>query len=373
MKPAVPRDAIRLTRLTIESVTWFTEKFNLLDGGTEEKLKMGHFIQEDTLEMMVTIADRENLPGGDGIINKGRQVIENEDVFHLLAHIVTPIDKQGMMDALRVSVYSATDLDRFEAKYGTEIKPEKYDDFYNIMCTYRNKFSKKVELLSIHGKKLMPTLVFNKYGEVGMSTYFFEGMAIKDLGEAIWLGVSTEKKNKCSRDFDKFLEYFYERLLAYRDDARKYLVMRRIPSPRAKNESGSDRPAHKREIDRYSSRRPFRGRKMSDDSADIRIADAARVEEYERGYETQVKENELYQDGGPDTEDQYDVDESRDRVSHGPSGDELEHSSAVIGRSTPVAHPHESSTSFPNKHASGYTQGTPQYINRSAGLANVSG
>ena len=136
MKPAVPRDAIRLTRLTIESVTWFTEKFNLLDGGTEEKLKMGHFIQEDTLEMMVTIADRENLPGGDGIINKGRQVIENEDVFHLLAHIVTPIDKQGMMDALRVSVYSATDLDRFEAKYGTEIKPEKYDDFYNIMCTY---------------------------------------------------------------------------------------------------------------------------------------------------------------------------------------------------------------------------------------------
>ena len=102
---------------------------------------------------------------------------------------------------------------------------------------------------------------------------------------------------------------------------------------------------------------------MSDDSADIRIADAARVEEHERGYETQVKENELYQDGGPGTEDQCDVDESTDRVSHGPSEDELENNPAEFGRGTPAAPQRESPTPFKNRHAS----------DRSPVVVNVSG
>ena len=151
------------------------------------------------------------------------QLISNVQVFKILAAMVTPQDKQQMIDLLNVSVLSKAETDRFRARYGISIEPKDYEDFYVDMLLYEDRFKKLIEVVSVRGSKLLPMTLFTKNKEPGLADYFMRGLPIEGIGDSIWEGVDSKKK-ACVKTFKEFLKYFYERLEAFREIYRQVLV-----------------------------------------------------------------------------------------------------------------------------------------------------
>ena len=68
VKPETPANALQLTKLSVEAVTWFTNAFNDMDANTTEDLKMSKFIRTRVRERMVLYTEMAGLPGKDGMV-----------------------------------------------------------------------------------------------------------------------------------------------------------------------------------------------------------------------------------------------------------------------------------------------------------------
>ena len=241
VKPETPSDVIQLKRLTVESVIWFTEAFNDLDANTTETLKMSKFIERRVRDHMVMYAERASLTGRDGMVGKGRHLLTNPEVITLLSYCVTPRTKIEMTEELKKSVFSAADVEDTRRKLGVMIRPQAYSHYYDHMDEYKRKFIKRLELFDQFGKRFLPKEDFMKHDEWGMADYFIHGMLYRKLGKSIWQGVEAGKKSKASKGFDRYLEYFFERLRYLKRDAERIETFNKTLSGAAAERNHPDR------------------------------------------------------------------------------------------------------------------------------------
>jgi hypothetical protein len=222
IKPETSTDKLQLRSLTVESVTWFTEAFNDMDANTTEELKMSRFIHTRIRDHMVMYAARAKLPGRHSMVDSGRHILTNKQVFTLLSFCVTPTTKMARMEQLKKSLYTPAEAEKIRAGLGTGmIRPSDYGEYYDHMDDYKRRFIKRLELFDEFGKRLLPNEVFSKNDEWGMADYFIYGMLYRKLGKSIWLGVSGSRKAKAAKSFNKYLDYFYERLRQLKLDAER--------------------------------------------------------------------------------------------------------------------------------------------------------
>ena len=241
VKAETPSNALQLTKLSVETVTWFVTTFNDMDANTTEDLKMSKFIHTRVRDRMVMYAERVGLPGANGMVDRGRHLLENDEVFTLLAYCVTPKTKMEMTEELKKPVFSVAEQKRIKDELGLMIRPTDYKDYYDHMDEYRRRFIKRLDLFNEFGKRYLPREVFTKHDEWGMADYFIYGMLYRKLGKSIWQGVDTNKKSKAAKGFDRYLEYFFERLKLLKRDAERIEIFNKTMSGAAAERTHSDR------------------------------------------------------------------------------------------------------------------------------------
>ena len=241
VKAETPANALQLSKLSVEAVTWFVNAFNDMDANTTEDLKMSKFIHTRIRDRMVMYAERAGLPGADGMVDRGRHLLDNNEVFTLLAYCVTPTTKMEMIEELKKPLFTAVEQKRTKDELGIVVRPSDYKDYYDHMDEYKRRFIKRLDLFDEFGKKLLPREVFSKHDEWGMADYFIFGMLYRKLGKSIWQGVETSKKAKAAKAFDKYLDYFFERLKVLKRDAERIEVFNKTMTGAAAERQHSDR------------------------------------------------------------------------------------------------------------------------------------
>ena len=165
VKAETPANALQLTKLTVETVTWFTNAFNDMDANTTAQLEMSKFIHTRIRERMVMYAERAGLTGEDGMVDRGRHLLENDEVFTLLAYCVTPKSKMEMTEELKKPSFSEAEQKRTKTGLGLVIRPSDYKDYYDHMDEYKRRFVKRLDLFDEFGKRYLPNEVFAKHDE----------------------------------------------------------------------------------------------------------------------------------------------------------------------------------------------------------------
>ena len=146
-----------------------------------------------------------------------------------------------MMEELKKPLFSAAEQKRTKDELGIMIRPTGYKDYYDHMDEYRRRFIRRLDMFDEFGKRYLPKEVFTKHDEWGMADYFVYGMLYRKLGKSIWQGVDTSKKAKAAKGFDRYLDYFFERLKLLKRDAERIEIFNKTMSGAAAERLHSDR------------------------------------------------------------------------------------------------------------------------------------
>jgi hypothetical protein len=112
------------------------------------------------------VASKYKLPGQDGIIRAGIQIISNKEVFGLMSRMCAPKDLESMQYELYQSCFpTKTSADYSDNENSVKHITEYKSDF----LTYLDRFEDKLKLLSFAEKarKFIPSTLFKKGGSMG--------------------------------------------------------------------------------------------------------------------------------------------------------------------------------------------------------------
>ena len=248
IKPSALESDLRLTKISVDGILYFMELFSEMCSRTTEDLHLSTFIAVPIRERMKSAAREFNLPGQRGILDRGVQIISNEEVYHILTAMATPKSREEMHEQLLKSCFPA--IDKFTEKFGSTIKMENFEMFYDSMQVYRDRWFKKMKFFSYVGSEIMPKRLFGRHKELGLTDYFTKGIPFEKFGDNLWRGVSSEERDRV-KTLNQYLDLFYESLQEIRDNFRASRINARTVGNKKSDEkpiresSSSDRDQSK--------------------------------------------------------------------------------------------------------------------------------
>jgi hypothetical protein len=157
------------------------------------------------------VASKYKLPGQDGIIRAGIQIISNKEVFGLMSRMCAPKDLESMQYELYQSCFPT----KTSADYTDNENSVKHiTEYKSDLLTYLDRFEDKLKLLSYTDKarKFIPSTLFKKggsMGNTGLADFFIYGLPKPDFGMRIWASVEEEERLKC-KDWATFVKLFQQ-------------------------------------------------------------------------------------------------------------------------------------------------------------------
>ena len=198
----------------------FEEKYSLLQQDWVEPLRIAKHLDKVVRNRIENEANMipkyESILRGRSILDRGKQLLTNEQIWDILKRIIEPISTEEVRRVLSQSVYPVAHYNQFK-----DVKAimSNFSEFRNIWTNYDRLFMNMVNLiLTKKSRQYFPQDLFGGSGkaeskEKGWIQYYFEGSPNSALVHRIYKKEIAEQERKACKEFDKFRQLFFRALM----------------------------------------------------------------------------------------------------------------------------------------------------------------
>ena len=198
----------------------FEEKYTLLQQDWVEPLRiakhMNHLVRNRIENEASMLPKYESILKGRSILDRGKQLLNNEQIWEVVKKIVEPISAEEVRRILSLSVYPVASYKKFKDPQTIMVN---FSEFRNCWTNYDRMFMNLINLiLGKRSRKYFPQTLLGGSDEddakdKGWIQYYFEGSPNSGLVHRLYKKEIPEGKRKACREFNEFRALFSKALM----------------------------------------------------------------------------------------------------------------------------------------------------------------